>query len=427
MSPVKLLVIFLFTIILSGCSLFTGEEEELITLKYWGIWDSPKVMNQIRQDYNQLKPHVDIVYEKKSPQQYRETIEAQISLGKGPDIFQFHNTWTPMLTQELTPIPESVISSSTFKDEYYPIIFKNLRNAKKEFVGAPLGVDGLGLYWNEEIFQAAGIAKPPSTWQELAQTAAKLTVRDTAGNIRTAGIALGTASNVDHFSDILGLMILQNGGDLKTPTGTNSADALDYYVQFAKGNNNVWDESMPKSTVAFTGGSLAMYLAPSYRAAEVKTENPLLKFKVAPVPQLQGGDISWGSYWAIGVSKAIDDKRQLEAAMDFLKYLQSNETLIKLYSESAKTPGRFIGLPYPKKALAQNLAADPIVGAYVTDAPFMSTFPLVSQTYDNGLNDEIIKAYEKAVNTVSAGGEASKALQVTAQEITKTLQKYSPI
>ena len=423
MSAIKLFTILIFSLIITGCSLINPQSDQPVTIKYWGLWDSATVMNQVREDYKKIKPNVDIVYEKKSPQQYRETLQAQIDSGAGPDIFQFHNTWTPMFAAQLTPIPEDLISQAQFKDQYYPTIFSDLRNTQKQFVGAPLGVDGLGLYYNEDIFQAAGISAPPNSWQELAQTATKLTVRDTAGNIRTAGIALGTASNVDHFPDILALMILQNGGDLKNPTDAHSADALEYYANFAKGENKVWDETMPPSTVAFTGGSLAMYLAPSWRAAEIKTANPLLKFKVAPVPQLQGGSTNWASYWAVGVSSK--SKYQKEA-LDFLKYLQADETLIKLYSESAKTPGRLIGMPYPKKSLAQKLATDPLVGAYVAEAPFMHSFPMSSRTYDNGLNDQIIKAYEDAVNQVLKGTPASKALETTAKNVAIVLAKFSP-
>ena len=422
MPQVKLLLVLFSTLIISGCSLFGSQSDEMVTIKYWGLADSATVMNQIRQDYKKIKPNVDIIYEKKSPQQYRETLEAQINSTSGPDIFQFHNTWTLMLAGELAPIPESVISQGEFKEHYYPTIFTDLRNSKKEFIGAPLGIDGLGLYYNEEIFQAGGISTPPSSWQELSQTAAKLTVRDTAGNIRTAGIALGTASNVDHFSDILALMILQNGGDLKNPIDARSADALEYYANFARSQNRVWDETMPPSTTAFSGGSLAMYLAPSFRAAEIKTANPNLKFKITPIPQLEGGNVNWASYWAVGVSSKTKFQKE---AFEFLKYLQQDETLIKLYSESAKTPGRLVGMPYPKKSLAQKLASDPIVGSYVVEAATARSFPMASRTYDNGLNDEIIKAYEDAVNEVLKSTPAEKALEKTAKKIAEVIAKFS--
>lgn len=425
MSFFKLLIIITFSVFLSGCSLITGNQPEPVTIKYWGTWDSATVMNQIRQEYKLLKPHVDIEYQKQPPQQFRETIEARVKSGDGPDIFQFHNTWTPMLQDIFAPIPENVISQEEFQRNYFPAVFKDLRNSEKKFIGAPMGVDGLGLYWNEDIFQAAGVLAPPRTWQELAQTAAKLTVKDRAGNIRTAGIALGTSTNVDHFSDILGLMVLQNGGDLRRPTDQQSTDALDYYVHFAKGENKIWDEAMPPSTIAFYSGSLAMYLAPSWRAAEIKKENPQLKFKIAPVPQLTDGSVAWASYWAVGVSNKIEDEHKLEETFEFLKYLQRDETLIKLYSESVKTGDRQVGMPYPKKELAKKLSSDSISGAYVTDAPYMHSFPIASYTFDNGLNDKLIAVYKEAVDESLKRNSSAKALEVAAEKITEVFQKIN--
>lgn len=419
----KFLLILISAFVLSGCTLKLPnlKKEENITLKYWGLWEAATTINNVISDYKKIKPNVTIVYEKKSPQQYREILQNQITSGKGPDIFRFHNTWTLMLKDQLEPVPPEILSDSDFKKNFYPTVFFDLRNQDKKFVGVPLEIDGLGLYWNEELFRAAGVINPPLTWQELAQTAAKLTVKDQAGNIKTAGIALGTASNVDHFSDILGLMILQNGGDPKVPND-RTADALEYYVNFAKGENRVWDETMPSSTVAFTGGNLAMYFGPSWRAIEIKNANPLLNFKIAPVPQLEGGKVAWASYWAEGVSSQSKYKKE---AWEFVKYLQEEQTLIKMYSDSVKSPGRFIGEPYSKVSMAAKIKQDPLVGAYISDAPNMRSFSMASRTFDNGLNDQIIKAYEDAVNTTLSGGSAKNALQTTAKNVANIFNRFN--
>lgn len=419
----KALIILSFALFLGGCSLIANlKKEESATIKYWGLWESAATMNQIISDYKKIKPNVDIIYEKKSPQQYRETLVNQIQSGKGPDIFRFHNTWTPVLENILDPVPSDVVSASEFKKNFYPVVISNLRNSQKQFVGVPLEIDGLGLYWNEDIFKAAGITTPPTTWYQLAQIATKLTVRDQAGNIQTAGVALGTASNVDHFSDILGLMLLQNGGDPKLPTNKASADALEYFTSFAKGENRTWEAALPSSTIAFVGGNLAMYFAPSWRAIEIKNANPLLKFKVVPVPQLEGGKVAWASYWVEGVSAKSAQKKE---AWEFIKYLQQEGTLIKLYSESVKSPGRFFGEPYPKISMASKLTSDPVVGAYIADAPYMRSFPMASRTFDNGFNDQIIKAYEDAINTTIGGGSAESALETAAKNITNIYNRFA--
>ncbi len=423
MTFLKIVITLFAAVVLAGCTLIPGlKKQESVTLRYWGLWESATTVNQIIADYKKIKPNVEIIYEKKSPQQYREALVNQTQQGKGPDIFRFHNTWTPMIESILSPVPSSVVSQSEFKKNFYPTVISDIRNSQKQFVGVPLEVDGLGLFWNEDILKAAGITAPPSTWQELAQIAAALTVRDQAGNIQTAGVALGTASNVDHFSDILGLMILQNGGDPKLPTDKASADALEYYASFAKGNNRVWDETLPSSTVAFAGANVAMYFAPSWRAIEIKNANPLLRFRVAPVPQLEGGKVAWASYWVEGVSAKSPHQQE---AWEFVKYLVQDDTLVKFYGEAAKSPGRFFGEPYPKVSMAPKLASDPVVGAFIADAPYMRSFPMASRTFDNGLNDQIIKAYEDAVNSVAKGNTPKGALEIAAKNIGTVLSRFT--
>ena len=68
---------------------------------------------------------------------------------------------------------------------------------------------------------------------------------------------------------------------------------------------------------------------------------------------------------------------------------------------------------------------DPIVGAYIGEAPTMQSFPMASLTWDNGVNDQIIKAYEDAINSAARGDSAAGALQTTANNITKILSKFN--
>lgn len=421
----KIFIFCFFTILastfLSGCSLLSRfQQGQPITLKVWGLWESSTTINQVISDYKKIKPNINIVYEKRSKELYRETLQSFISQDKGPDIFVFHNTWTPMLKNELSSAPDNIIKSKEFLDKYYQANYFDLKNTQNNIIGLPQGIDGLGLYINEDIFKNAGVdTNSPVTWQNVARIATRLTVKDESGNIKTAGIALGQASNVDHFSDILALMIIQNGGDPKSPIDKQSSDALDYYLSFTKGQNKVWDETLPSSTVAFAGGNLAMYLAPSWRAIEIKNANPLLKFRVLPVPQLEGGKVAWASYWANGVSQK---SKNIKEAWEFVKYLSEEQTLTKLYSEASKSPGRFFGQPFPIVSMGTKLTEDPIVGAYIQDAPYMRSAPMASFTYDNGLNDQIIEAYQKVINTSLKGGSAT--LQTEAKNITETLTRF---
>ena len=55
---------------------------------------------------------------------------------------------------------------------------------------------------------------------------------------------------------------------------------------------------------------------------------------------------------------------------------------------------------------------------------FAQTWFLASRTFDNGLNDKIIKYYEDAVNAMVNGTSASKALVATEQGIDQVLSQY---
>ena len=172
----------------------------------------------------------------------------------------------------------------------------------------------------------------PTTWNELRQIARELTIKDENGTVTQAGVALGRTENVDHWPEILGLMMLQNGVDLTKLTGKLAEDALDFYTIFSK-DDGVWDATLPSSTVSFAGGKLAMYFGPSWRAHEIRLQNPNLRFRTVSVPQLpkteaNEADVTYASYWAEGVWTRSKNKTE---AWKFLKFLSQRDNLSKDY------------------------------------------------------------------------------------------------
>jgi len=385
-------------------------------LVYWGLWEPESVMAEIISEYQNSHPKIKINYVLQSPKDYRERLQTAIMKGSGPDIFRFHNTWVQMLKDYLAPIPSTVMDSATFEKIFYPVAKNDLRLGSN-YIGIPLEIDNLALFYNEEIFSIAG-KLPPTTWDEFRKTALELTVRDAAGKIQTAGAALGVTSNVDHWSDILGLMFLQNGANLEKPTDNLAEDALTFFTLFSR-FDRVWDETLPSSTYFFASGRLAMYFGPSWRFFEIKALNPKLKFKIIPVPQLPGVNITWASYWVEGVNNKSGNVTE---AWEFLKYLSSKQTMEKLYQAQSKL--RFFGEPYSRTDMADLLKNEPYVGVFVEQAPKAKSWYLSSRTFDNGINDKIIKYYEDAVNAVNKGAGPKEALATVAQGVAQVLSQY---
>lgn len=393
-----------------------AEKENLVTLTYWGLWEEEQVIAPLVADFEKNHPQTKINYQKQSPRQYRERLQSALARGEGPDIFRFHNTWLPMFKNDLAPLPKKVMDEETFKKTFYPVAQKDLRWGDS-YYGLPLEFDGLALLYNEKFFQEKGLL-PPTGWENLGEIAQKLTVWE-KGRIQVGGIALGTTNNVEHWSDILALMFLQNGANLKNPTDQRAQDALTYYVSFAQGENRVWDETLPNSLLAFAQGKVAMIFAPSWEIFEIKNLNPNFSFKVLSVPQLPGGNLTWASFWVEGVAQKSKNQSQ---AWEFLKYLSTKESLVKLYTEAAKI--RLFGEPYSRQDLAEALLNDPFVWPYLAGAANAQSFYLASRTFDNGLNDKIIKYFEDAVNALHQGISPQAALETAAKGVNQTLSTY---
>lgn len=400
--------------------LFAGKPAAApVTLTYWGLWEEKEIYQPLIDQYQAKNPHVKINYQKMSPIDYREKLIARTKNGQGPDIFRFHNTWLPQIKEIAAYIPPSIMSSNEFEKTFYPIHSKDLKIGEYHY-GIPLYIDGLVLIYNDGLFKKAGISRAPTTWEEIIEDVPKLSVKDQTGTIITAGMAIGTASNVEHFSEIFGLMLVQNGGSLKELGKPEAAGTLEAYRRLAEAPSDFWDDSMPNSIAAFVQEKVAMILAPSWQILTIKAQNPDLDLKVTAAPSLPGATpVSIASYWVEGVSK--QSKNQVEA-WKFLKYLSEKETLTKLYEIQSKT--RLFGNPYSRVDLAGSLSQNEYVGTVIQQAKYFVSLPLVSRTYDNGLNDEIVQNIENAINASIAGTSYSQALEGPSQGIGQVLGRY---
>lgn len=413
------IVFIIFLFIIFGVLFGKKSNNKEILLTYWGLWEEEQVMKPLIEDYQRKNKNIKIVYEKKSNQDYREKLITRINDGRGPDIFRFHNTWLPEIKQIVAPAPETIISSLDFEKNFYPI-FSNDLKVGKFYYGIPLYIDGLILIYNKNLFNKAGVEIVPNNWDEILDVASRLTVKDQNGKIITSGIALGTANNIEHFSDILGLFFLQNGADLKNLDSVEAIDALKAYRKFAEPPNNFWDETMPNSITAFIQEKVAMILAPSWQILVIKAANPEIDLRTAAVPVVPGSKlISIANYWAEGVS--IKSKNQIEA-WKFLKYLAEKESLSKLYAHQAKV--RLFGNPYPRLDMAELLNKNNFLLGIITEARDLKSLPLISRTFDNGLNDEIIKYLENAVNATIEGVSYEEAMRVAKEGVNQVFSKF---
>lgn len=398
----------------------TGET----TLTWWGLWEDEAVVGPLISEYEQTHPGIKINYQRQLSTDYRERLTNELAKGQGPDIFRFHNSWVPMFRSELDTVPATVMNAADFSQNYYPVALSDLSSGTG-FVGIPLEYDALMLYVNEDLFAASG-RTVPETWDDLRKTALELTVVDEQGNIVQSGAALGRTENVDHWQEILALLMIQNGVNLTKPTGPLAEDALSYFTLFST-VDGVWDETLPPSTAAFAAGKVAMYIGPSWRYFDIKEANPSLNFKTYKVPQLpkdnpNDPDITYASYWVEGVWARSPHKSE---AWDFIKFISSKESLEKLYANASKV--RAFGEPYPRVDMQQTLLTSPELGPVMAQAGGARSWYLASRTFDGptGINAQMSKYFEDAVNAANEGRDSEDLMDTVASGVAQVLAQYS--
>lgn len=399
--------------------MFSRTSNEKVTLTYWGLWEDSNVMQSILSDFHKEHPNITIEYVKQDHKQYLDRLVTRIKNNTGPDIYRFHSSWLPQVSNYLLPLSTEVISNDQLEKGFYPVVQKDVTKDGAIY-GIPYGIDTLALFVNPEIFQAAGV-QVPQNWNDFIKAARDLTVKDENGVIKTSGASLGSFDNVSHAPDIIAMFFAQNGANIKDLGGTaaNATDALEFYTSFARGEGNVWDSTLESSIIAFAKGNVAMYFGYSWDIFTIKAINPNAAITVHPVPHLPGREMTVASYWVEGVSSQTKHPKE---ALLFMNYITKPETEQKLYAEQAKT--RLFGTPYARVDLAPSLKDNALIYPFVQQAPTATSSYFAGDTYDNGLNSQLNGYLGNAVRSVLNGSSAQSAVETLAQGVTAVLNQY---
>lgn len=402
----------LFTLIITsgfGCKLTSKETAEAmqpVTLTYWRVWDGPDAFEEIIADYKALHPFVTIEYKKLRYSEYEQELLEAFAEDRGPDIFSLHNTWIKKYESKIEPMPASItmaypVVKGTVKKETVTelrtsksITLKELQNnfvdvvyddvvvdvtdddtgeTSEEVLGLPLSVDTLAMYYNKDLLNNAGIAEPPTYWnQEFQQTVKDLTKQDTQGSIIQAGAALGGSTNIERYSDILSILMMQNGAEMlsdgratfnQTPAALKAykinpgLEALQFYSDFANPGKEVytWNDSMDNSLDLFIQGKLAFFFGYAYHLPTIQARAPKLNFSIAKLPQIENNVLeeNFANYWVETVSKKSENA---DIAWDFIQFATKAEEASKYLENTDK--------PTALKALINNQVDDLDIGVF---------------------------------------------------------------
>jgi len=366
-----IIVCLLFVLLITsgfGCK-FTPtavtEATKPINLVYWRVFDDADAFSDIIAAYKAIHPNISIEYRKLRYEEYETELLNALSEDRGPDIFSVQNTWLRKYENKIISLPATItlpyqIEKGTIKKEIVTELRTaptlSLRELKTNFVdavsydavindqiyGLPLSLDTMALFYNKELLNNAGIPEVAKNWTEFQNQVKMLTKQDKRGEILQAAAAIGTSKNVERSSDLLSLLMMQNGtvmadangqakfGEIPASQGDRSfvpgVEALNFYTSFANPAKEIytWNDRMPGSLEAFISGQVAYFFGYAYHIPIIKAQAPKLNWAVAKMPQIENSprDINYANYWIETVSKK---SKYTDAAWDFLQFAAKAE------------------------------------------------------------------------------------------------------
>ncbi len=259
------------------------------------------------------------------PGDYPTKMRANVASGTVPDVFYLQ----PAMSSEyigsgkLLNLSPYMARDGVKASDYYSALINPFVCTSGQVYGLPKDWSSLGVFYNKQLFQAAGLSAPTAswTWDDLKADAQKLTK-----NPGTPNSVYGISLSAD--ASRWGAFLLANGGSVLNKAGTQATfntptgvSTLDFYASFLKNNTGAlpttvgapWNgDAFGKQRAAMTieGGWLIPYMATTY---------PNVQYGIAPLPMSPNGkqaDLTFTNAWS-----AFSSTKHPEAAWELVKYM----------------------------------------------------------------------------------------------------------
>ena len=346
MTSLKRLLIGLACTAAMGSTLGPAAQAAPVTLHVWTIDFQNQYMFPLAQAFEKLHP--DIMIDVKHVQfsdMTNDLARASIT-GDAPDVSYIDNPYidlfrsrglllnlTPMLTQS------KVIDLARF----YPGPLAAVKYGDAVY-GIPRGANTLALYYNADMFKAAGLDpdKPPQTWAELLADAKRLT--DPAKHVY--GIAFSAVASEEGTFQFMP-WIQMAGGDynkLNTPGDVKALEFWQTLIDEKLASPDTLVRSQYDSTATFNAGDAAMAISGPWELPRMSTDAKF-DYRVALLPTMTQGSPRVSALGE-GDNVILKQSKHPQQAFEFLEFLASQ--MPHVWNDDGFLPVEPVQVDHPK-------------------------------------------------------------------------------
>jgi multiple sugar transport system substrate-binding protein len=286
-------------------------------------------------------PDINVKYEPITGD-YKQALLTAIASGTEPDVFYMDIFWWQELAASdvLMPLDDLMAGTGTTADAFIPSLWDAFQYNGQTY-GIPKDFNTLGLFYNKDLFDAAGLDYPTDdwTWDDLKAAATALT--DTSDpNAPVYG--LGVPADPGRFP----IFVFQNGGTIMnedySDTTLDSPEAVaaaEFYTGFKTDGSGATPSDVGEGWqgTVFGKGQFAMVFEGGWLIPYLKDSFPGVNYGVVLPPAGPAGEGNLIFTVAYGISA---NSKNPEAAWRVIEYLTNEESQTTVLNSGFALPSR---------------------------------------------------------------------------------------
>jgi ABC-type glycerol-3-phosphate transport system substrate-binding protein len=360
-------------------------------------------------EFNATHPKIHVTMTAEPWTTVAQKLPESWATGQGPDlatpssdpgsIFNYISTNSVLPLTGVTGSGTGQIDSAAF-----PASVRNAFTVHGQLYAVPANMATLVLYYNKDMFRAAGITSAPKTEADFIADAKKLTV-SSGGKTSQYGLSLADNNTIQMWP----VLQWMSGGDIIDAKGCAvvnspaSVSALTQWSQLVIQNHiSPIGQAGADADTLFSSKKAAMEINGPWAAAGFKSAG--VNLGMAEVPAGTAGPVTLASTVPLMIERSTPHAAQAE---QFLAWYTSQAAQTKF--------SKISGFPPARTDMSSTVSSDPTVSLFAQALPYARLY-LAGQPKATSIDSDV---YVPMIQQIERGANVQSATNSAAQQIDK--------
>lgn len=405
----------------------TGSTAAPVTITFWHGWSAPNELASINKSIAAFETANPTIKVKSVGNDNDDKVNQALRSGgsNSPDVvstFTTNGVGQYCSSKEFADLTPFLKADNIDPVKTFPKSMLDYTSYKGNQCALPQLGDAFGLYYNVDMFKAAGITSPPKTLSEFDKDAVLLTKASGSGYSQLGFMPTGHGyeTQSEHLLGQWGPTYFTADGKSNVATDPAFADELTWqknligklggYNKLKDYRSTFGDEFSAKNP--FETGKVAMSMDGEWRVSMIKADAPNLHYATAPFPVPDAQLSSYGRGYQTGTIIGIaNNSKKQAAAWKFLKFMTTDTPSLVQFAnaisnvpstlDSLKDPGLDHSPQFQTFLDIANNAATNTTPATVNGGKYLTTIQNFEYDYESGKATDLtagLKGLDTTIN-----------------------------